>query len=93
MDISELGLDEGDQRRLTDRAALLGTDVAGYVRHLVRLDLQRTTWDEMAAPIREAMAGHGMTDDEVLAFFEAERTAMRAERRAASEPQKAGMAS
>jgi hypothetical protein len=84
MTVTDLGLDEEEQRQLRERAAARGTDVTGYLRELVRRDLNhRMTLSEALAPLQEVMAGHGMTEEEALAFFEAERQAMRAERRAA----------
>jgi predicted transcriptional regulator len=41
--------------------------------------------DEALAPVREAFAASGMTEDEAVELFEAEKHAWRAEQRAAGE--------
>ena len=90
MTVKDLGLDDEEQRKLVERAAARGSDIATYIRDLVRGDLNRMTWDEIAAPLRDAMSDSGMTEDESLAFLEGELRAVRAERRAGKTPRKTG---
>jgi hypothetical protein len=86
----ELNLTEEQQRRLVERAARLGMDEISYITQLVIRDLDRMTWDEIAAPLRDAMSGSGMTEEESLAFIQGELQAARADRRAGKAPRRTG---
>lgn len=90
MTVIQLQFPEDVSQKLGARAAAAGRDVQAYVADLVERDLRRPTYAETFKPLQDAMAGHGMTEEESLAFFEAEREAMWAERRAKQSADPAG---
>lgn len=69
-------------RGLEARAAAAGTTPEEVALAAIRRDLAGATLDEILAPARKAFAESGFTEDESLEFLEAEKHAMRAERRA-----------
>jgi hypothetical protein len=68
--------------RLKLKAAAAGVDVETYAtRHLEMLAAPPRSLKEISGPIGEAFARSGMSEDELSDFLEAEKHAMRAERR------------
>ncbi len=68
-------------RWATDRAALLGEDVSTYVARLVeQVAGTSPSLDEVLAPVRQAFAESGMTDDELGDLLEDAKHAARAGR-------------
>lgn len=64
-------LSEHEQRRLAERAARNGRDVADYVRLLIERDIQEpAAVNQALATFRRQVEESGMTDDEVGDFFE-----------------------
>ena len=64
--------------QVTARASAVGTDPEQFVVGVVRSTLaQRRRLDELLAPIHEAFEASGMTEDEAIELFEAEKHAMR----------------
>jgi hypothetical protein len=64
-------LSDDEQRRLAERAARNGRDVADYVRLLIERDIQEPpAVDQALAPFRRQVEESGMTDDELGDFFE-----------------------
>jgi hypothetical protein len=72
------------EKKLRERAAEVGQDVSTFVREAVEEKLRAVllTWEEICAPLAEAVQASGMTDDEVRDFFTAVRDEVRAEKRA-----------
>lgn len=67
-------LSDDEQRRLAERAARNGRDVADYVHLLIERDIQGPAAVEQAlAPFRRQVEESGMTDDELGDFFEGVR--------------------
>ena len=63
-------------------AAAAGTDGETYaIRHLELLASPPRSLADISGPIAEAFAQSGMTEDKLSDFLEAEKHAMRAERR------------
>jgi hypothetical protein len=58
------------ERRLTERAARAGQDVAAYVRHLIDRDIDPERLDAILAPARRNFEQSGMTDDDLAALIE-----------------------
>lgn len=60
-----------EERRLRERAARLGQDLNGYLRRLIREDLEAgapvepRTFAEILAPVREDFRSSGMTEAEL----------------------------
>lgn len=68
------------EAKLKEKAALAGTDVETYAaRHLELLAVPPRSLKAISGPIGEAVARSGMTEDEIAAFLEEEKHAMRAE--------------
>jgi len=64
-------LSDEEQRRLAERAARNGRDVADYVHLLIERDIQESAAvDQALAPFRRQVEVSGMTDDELGDFFE-----------------------
>jgi len=71
---------------LKARAAAAGVDVETYAaRQLELLAKPRHSLKDLSGPIAEEFARSGMSDAELSDFLEAEKHAMRAERRAKHE--------
>jgi hypothetical protein len=67
---------------LKAKAAAAGVDVATYAaRHLELIASPPKSLREISGPIAEEFARSGMTEDELSDLLEAEKHAMRAERR------------
>ncbi len=67
---------------LKAKAAAAGVDVETYAaRHLELIASPAKSLREISGPIAEEFARSGMTEDELSDFLEAEKHAMRAERR------------
>ena len=64
-------LSDDEQRRLAERAARNGRDLAGYVHLLIERDIQEPgAVNQAPAPFRREVEQSGMTDDELGDFFE-----------------------
>ncbi len=72
---------------LKAKAEAAGVDLATYAaRHIELMAAPPRSLKELSGPIGEAFAASGMSEDELSEFLEAEKHAMRAERRAAKAP-------
>ena len=70
------------EAKLKEKAAAAGVDVETFaVRHLELMAVSPKSLIEISGPIGEAFATSGMSEDELSDFLEAEKHAMRAERR------------
>lgn len=70
------------EARLKEKAAAAGVDVLTYAaRQLALMAARPRSLKEISGPIGEAFAQSGMTEDELSEFLEAEKHAMRTERR------------
>jgi hypothetical protein len=58
------------ERRLAERAARAGQDVAAYVHHLIDRDIDEESLDAILAPVRRNFEESGMTDDDLAALVE-----------------------
>ncbi len=67
-------LSDEEQRRLSERAARNGRDVAEYVHLLIERDIQEpSAVDQALAPFRREVEASGMNDDVLGDFFEEAR--------------------
>lgn len=70
------------EAKLKAKAAAAGVDLETYaVRHLELMASPPKSLKEISGPIAEEFARSGMTEDELSDFLEAEKHAMRTERR------------
>jgi hypothetical protein len=70
------------EAKLKAKAAAAGVDVETYaVRHLELIASSPRSLNEISGPIAEEFRRSGMTEDELSDFLEAEKHAMRAQRR------------
>lgn len=78
-----LELEPEVEEALKKKAAARGTEFDEYVAGVLKkhADLGRTL-DEILAPVRKNFADSGMTEDELNELIDAERQAVREERRA-----------
>jgi hypothetical protein len=58
------------ERRLAERAAGAGQDVAAYVHRLIDRDIDAESLDAILAPVRRNFDESGMTDDDLAALVE-----------------------
>lgn len=73
-----------DEMKLSQRAAAAGQDVVAYVQQLIRRDIARPTaanLDELLAPLREAFARSGISDEELLSDIAVARDEYRREKK------------
>ena len=64
-------LSDEEQRRLAERAARNGRNVAEYLHLLIERDTQEpSAVDQALAPFRREVEASGMNDDELGDFFE-----------------------
>ena len=61
------------ERRLAERAARAGQDVAAYIRHLIDRDIDPESLDAILAPVRRNFEQSGMTDDDLSVLVEEAR--------------------
>src|SRR6516162_5837600 len=67
-------LSDDEQRRLAERAARNGHDLADYIHLLIERDIQQAAAvDEVLAPFRRQVEESGMTDVELGDFFDGVR--------------------
>ncbi len=62
-----ISLSPEDEKRLRDRAARAGQDVAAYLCQLIRRDVHDV--DEALAPFRDEVAKSGISDEDLRDFF------------------------
>lgn len=80
--VLSLSISAEAEARLKAKAAAAGVDVATYAaRHLELMAAAPKSLRELSGPIAEAFARSGVSDDELSAFLESEKHAMRTERR------------
>jgi hypothetical protein len=80
--VLNLSISPETEARLKLKAAAAGVDVETYAtRHLELLGAPPKSLNQISGPIGEAFARSGMSEDELSDFLEAEKHAMRAERR------------
>jgi hypothetical protein len=58
------------ERRLAERAARAGQDIAAYVRHLIDRDIDAESIDAILAPVRRDFEDSGMIDDDLANLVE-----------------------
>ena len=72
---------------VTERATVLGQDASAYAAWVLeRAAGTLPSLEEVLAPVRQAFAESGMTDDELGDYLEDVKHAARAERRGAAAP-------
>jgi hypothetical protein len=81
----QIPLPADTEAELRERANAQGQDVSSYAAALLEQALRATSVDEMLASVRAAYEESGMTEDESFDFLEAEKHAMRRERRAGNQ--------
>ncbi|MCI0458253.1 MAG: type II toxin-antitoxin system HicB family antitoxin [Gemmataceae bacterium] len=71
------------ERKLLVRAAATGKDVNTFVQEAIEEKLRASppTFDEICAPLREAVEATGMTDEELDTLFQKAIAEVRQERR------------
>lgn len=79
-----IALSPEDEKKLSDRAAARGKDVATYVEQLIRREIDAPlSLIEAAEPFARAVDASGVTDEEFLEILEQARAEARAERKTA----------
>lgn len=80
--VLNLSISAEAEEMLKSKAAAAGVDVETYAaRHLELIASPPRSLKDISGPIAEEFARSGMTQDELSDFLEAEKHAMRAERR------------
>lgn len=78
----KLRLSDQAKRKLAERAAESGRDVAEYTSELVEQAVNRPTLDELLAPVRADFARSGMSEDQIMELGRSELGTLRQERKA-----------
>src|SRR6476659_2995586 len=65
-----ISLSPEQEKRLAERAAQAGQEVAAYVYQLIDHDIQAESLDAILAPVRRNFEQSGMTDDDLAALVE-----------------------
>lgn len=63
-------LNEEEEKKLRARASGSGQDLPGYIRRLIKKEIQTPTLSEILAPLRRQFEESGMTEDELDALVE-----------------------
>jgi hypothetical protein len=80
--VLNLSISRDAEARLAAKAAAAGVDVSTYAaRHLELLVAGPRSVKEISGSIGDAFSRSGMTEDELSDFLEAEKHALRAEKR------------
>ena len=80
--VISLSISPEAEAKLKAKAAEAGVDVATYAaRHLEQIASPPRSVEQISGPIGHSFARSGMSEDELSDFLEAEKHAMRAERR------------
>jgi hypothetical protein len=80
--VLSLSISPEAEAKLKAKAAAAGIDVETYAaRHLELMATLPKSLKELGGPIADAFAHSGMSEDELSDFLEAEKHAMRAQRR------------
>ena len=58
------------EKKLQERAAASGDDVAGFVHRLIEKELTFQAVNDALAPFRKQVEESGVTDEELTKFFE-----------------------
>ncbi len=58
------------EKKLQERAAASGDDVAGFVHRLIEKELTFQAVNDALAPFRKQVEESGITDEELTKFFE-----------------------
>ncbi len=58
------------EKKLQERAAACGNDVAGFVHRLIERELTSQAVNDALAPFRKQVEESGITDEELTKFFE-----------------------
>jgi hypothetical protein len=69
------------EQKLARRAAAAGEPVESLASRLLAEAVNAPTIDEILAPVRQRVAASGMTEDQLADLLEAEKHAMRNDRR------------
>jgi hypothetical protein len=65
-----ISLSPQQERRLAERAAQAGQEIAAYVHQLIDRDIQAENLDAILAPVRRNFEQSGMTDEDLTALVE-----------------------
>jgi hypothetical protein len=65
-----ISLTPDQEKRLAERAARAGQEVAAYVHQLIDHDIQAENLDAILAPVRRNFEQSGMTDEDLAALVE-----------------------
>jgi hypothetical protein len=65
-----MSLSPEQERRLAQRAAQAGQEIATYVHHLIDRDLVAENLDTVLVPVRREFEQSGMTDDDLSTLVE-----------------------
>jgi hypothetical protein len=70
MMVITISLSPEQERRLVQRAAQAGRDVAAYVHQLIDHDIRAESLDVILEPVRRNFEQSGMTDEDLAALVE-----------------------
>jgi hypothetical protein len=65
-----ISLSPEQDKRLAERAAQAGQEVAVYIHQLIDRDIRAESLDAILAPVRRNFEQRGMTDDDLAALVE-----------------------
>jgi hypothetical protein len=65
-----ISLSPEQEKRIAERAAQAGQEVAAYIHQLIDHDIQAESLDAILAPVRRNFEQSGMTDEDLAALVE-----------------------
>jgi hypothetical protein len=71
-----------EEKKLADKAAASGRDVTEYVHQLIKKDIDQPSFEEIFAPVHQAVQDSGMTETELDSLLQTAIDESRQERRA-----------
>jgi hypothetical protein len=77
-----IALPPEDERKLAERAAASGQEMSEYVQKLIKRDINQPSFEEILAPIHEAVRASGIGEAEIDGIIHDAIADSRRERRA-----------
>lgn len=81
-----IALRSEEEKKLVERAAACGLDVAAYVQQLIKRDIEQPRFAELFAPVHQAVRDSGVSDSELDSVLQTAIADSRRESRAKPTP-------
>jgi predicted DNA-binding protein len=78
----KIALPPEEEKKLAERAAAIGKDVASYVHQLIQKDIEQASFAELFAPVHRAVRDSGMDESELSGLIQSAISESRREKQA-----------